>query len=145
MSMKNSNNTIGNRTRDLSACSAVPQLTASPRAPLFEEWEDNSKSGMMIKNDSHNQERTNPVASSPGRQDARSLGRHVAQETILFFLEVTPNIWGPSVSKFHHITLVVTKIFIWFLDYWKPCAPLEKKVVTRTFFLSSICICIAAT
>jgi hypothetical protein len=28
MSMKNSNDTIGNRTRDIPACSAVPQLTA---------------------------------------------------------------------------------------------------------------------
>jgi len=34
-SMKNSNDTIGNRTRDLAACSAVPQLTASPRAKLY--------------------------------------------------------------------------------------------------------------
>jgi hypothetical protein len=33
MSMKNSNNTIGNRTRDFPACSAVPQPTAPPRAP----------------------------------------------------------------------------------------------------------------
>ena len=31
--MKNSNDTIGNRTRDLSACSAVPQPNAPPRAP----------------------------------------------------------------------------------------------------------------
>ena len=31
--MKNSNDTIGNRTRDLSACSAEPQPTAPPRAP----------------------------------------------------------------------------------------------------------------
>ena len=31
--MKNSNDTIGNRTRDLPACSAVPQPTALPRAP----------------------------------------------------------------------------------------------------------------
>ena len=30
--MKNSNDTIGNRTRDLSACSAVPYPTAPPRA-----------------------------------------------------------------------------------------------------------------
>ena len=30
--MKNSNDTIGNRTRDLPACSAVPQPTALPRA-----------------------------------------------------------------------------------------------------------------
>ena len=32
MSMKKSNDTIGNRTRDLSACTAVPQPTALPRA-----------------------------------------------------------------------------------------------------------------
>jgi hypothetical protein len=31
--MKNSNDTIGNRTRELPACSAVPQPTAPPRAP----------------------------------------------------------------------------------------------------------------
>ena len=31
--MKNSNDTIGNRTRDLPACSAVPQPTAPPCAP----------------------------------------------------------------------------------------------------------------
>jgi len=33
MSMKNSNDTIGNRTRDLPTCSVVPQPTALPRAP----------------------------------------------------------------------------------------------------------------
>jgi hypothetical protein len=33
MSTKNSNDTIRNRTRDLPACSAVPQPTAPPRAP----------------------------------------------------------------------------------------------------------------
>jgi hypothetical protein len=30
--MKKSNDTIGNRTRDLPACNAVPQPTAPPRA-----------------------------------------------------------------------------------------------------------------
>jgi len=33
MSIKNSNDTIGNRTRYLPACSAVPQPTAPPRTP----------------------------------------------------------------------------------------------------------------
>ena len=33
--MKNSNDTIGNRTRDLPACSAVPQPTAPPHIPCF--------------------------------------------------------------------------------------------------------------
>jgi hypothetical protein len=32
--MKNSNDTIGNRTRDLPACSAVPKPTEPPRAQL---------------------------------------------------------------------------------------------------------------
>jgi hypothetical protein len=34
ISMKNSNDTIGNRTRDLPACSAVPQPTAPPRSAI---------------------------------------------------------------------------------------------------------------
>jgi len=33
MSMEDSYNTIGNRTRDLPTCSAVPQPTAPPRTP----------------------------------------------------------------------------------------------------------------
>jgi len=33
MSMKNSNDTIGNQTRDLPACSVVTQPTAPPRDP----------------------------------------------------------------------------------------------------------------
>jgi len=35
--MKKSNDTIGNRTRDLLACSVVPQPTAPPRAPHCED------------------------------------------------------------------------------------------------------------
>jgi len=34
MSMKNSDDTIGNRTRDLPACSAVSQPTPPPGAPV---------------------------------------------------------------------------------------------------------------
>jgi len=34
MPMKNSNDTIGNQTRDIPACSAVPGPTAPPRAPI---------------------------------------------------------------------------------------------------------------
>ena len=40
MSMKNFNDAIGNRTRDLPACSAVPQPTAPPRASVIENWWD---------------------------------------------------------------------------------------------------------
>jgi hypothetical protein len=34
--MNNFSDTIGNRTRELSTCSTVPQLTASPLTPLNE-------------------------------------------------------------------------------------------------------------
>ena len=34
MSMKNSNDTIGNQTRDLLTCSAVPQPTAPPHTHI---------------------------------------------------------------------------------------------------------------
>jgi hypothetical protein len=40
MSMKKSNDTIGNGTRDLLACSAVPQPTAPPSAPRPSQWLD---------------------------------------------------------------------------------------------------------
>jgi hypothetical protein len=33
MSMKHAKDTIGNRTRDIPVCIAVPQATAPPRAP----------------------------------------------------------------------------------------------------------------
>ena len=36
--MKNSSDAIGNRTRDLLACSTVPQPTAPPRAPKIVLW-----------------------------------------------------------------------------------------------------------
>jgi len=35
MSKKNSNDLIGNRTRDLPACSAVPQPTSPSHAPKY--------------------------------------------------------------------------------------------------------------
>ena len=43
MSMKNSNDTIGNRTRYLPSCSAVPQPTAPPRTPFYSVFYDNRK------------------------------------------------------------------------------------------------------
>ena len=36
MSMKNSNGIIGNRTRELSACSAKHQSTSPPRTPALQ-------------------------------------------------------------------------------------------------------------
>jgi hypothetical protein len=36
MSIKNTNDTIGYRTRELQACNAVPQPTAPPRIPEYQ-------------------------------------------------------------------------------------------------------------
>ena len=41
--MKNSNDTIGGRTRDLPACSAVPQPTAPPRALIMNDYKIQAK------------------------------------------------------------------------------------------------------
>jgi len=49
--VKNRNENIGNRTRDLQACSAVPQLTATPRAPYCQsvyEYVPNHKESTKI-------------------------------------------------------------------------------------------------
>jgi len=43
--MINSNDTIGNRTRDLQACSGVPQPTEPTRAP---KWIDLGENGVVI-------------------------------------------------------------------------------------------------
>jgi len=40
--MKKSNDIIGSRTRDLPACSAVPQPTAPPRAPTGKNFKTKS-------------------------------------------------------------------------------------------------------
>jgi len=46
MSMKNSNATIGIRTSDLPACSAVPEPNAPPRAPTQFGKAGNSRKGL---------------------------------------------------------------------------------------------------
>ena len=46
MSMKNSNGTIGYRTRDSPACSPVPRPTAPPRATLSHKQHDFRKSNL---------------------------------------------------------------------------------------------------
>ena len=49
ISMKNSNDTIGNRTRDLPACSAVLQPTAPPRAPSTYSSSSNLRLAPLLK------------------------------------------------------------------------------------------------
>ena len=48
--MKNSNESIGNLTRDLPICSAVPQPSASPRAPWKQVlgWNDKRRTEIII-------------------------------------------------------------------------------------------------
>ena len=43
ISKENSSDTIGNRTGDLPACSAVPQPTALPRAPTYKNMHSTNK------------------------------------------------------------------------------------------------------
>jgi hypothetical protein len=49
MSINNSNGTFGNRTRNLPACSAVPQPTAPPRAPMWNAmWRISSRKKLLV-------------------------------------------------------------------------------------------------
>jgi hypothetical protein len=50
MSMKNSSDSIGNRTRDLPACNTVPQPNATPRAPADKEMFINNFKISLIYN-----------------------------------------------------------------------------------------------
>jgi hypothetical protein len=59
--MKNSSDTIGNGTRDISACIAVPQPTAPPRAPQRGTYDK-----FMCKNNT-NYEEKNKGRSPPSR------------------------------------------------------------------------------
>jgi len=47
--MENSNDTIGNRTRELPTCSAVPQPTAPPRAPTEKKYEEKIMTHMWFR------------------------------------------------------------------------------------------------
>jgi len=47
--MKNSNDTIGNRTQDLPVCSVVPEPNAPPRAPcLKKNWSEVAVTPVVI-------------------------------------------------------------------------------------------------
>jgi hypothetical protein len=48
MSMKDSNDTIENRFRNLTVCSAVPQPNAPPRATVYRLYEVNIKKGLLF-------------------------------------------------------------------------------------------------
>ena len=53
MSMKNYSDTIGNRTRDLSACNAMPQPTAPPAAcPDYDDDDDDDNNNNNNNNNS---------------------------------------------------------------------------------------------
>ena len=51
--MTNTGDTIGNRTRDLPTCTAVPQATVPPRTPL-RSTVPNTKLGIRINKDKIN-------------------------------------------------------------------------------------------
>jgi len=46
--MKNSSDTIGNRTRDLPSCNAVPQTNATPRAPMNSAEQNSGEGGAEV-------------------------------------------------------------------------------------------------
>ena len=64
MSMKNSSDTIGNRTRDIPACSAVPQPAAPPRAPYIAGRTNLNERPVPRKGATHNKQKRKIYMSS---------------------------------------------------------------------------------
>lgn len=55
-------------------------------------------------------------------QVCTNLVYHVKE--VIKFPTVVPNICGFSVSNWHHVNLVISRILLWLLDFWKilhPC------------------------
>jgi hypothetical protein len=75
--MKNSNDIIRNRTRDLLACNAVPQPTAPPRAPRFFMDTDINRHSAPISTDNNSvkskHQRTDNISLSIFHQNIRGL------------------------------------------------------------------------
>jgi DNA replication protein DnaD len=57
--MKNSNDTIGNRTRDLPACRAVPQSSAPPHAPNNNKNKNNKNENNKEKQNNNKNNKNN--------------------------------------------------------------------------------------
>jgi hypothetical protein len=74
MSMKNSNDTIGNRTRALPVCSAVPQPTAPPRSPRTEWVETRNIREHGRRTTYRSREKHEPILV----HDLLSTGRHLS-------------------------------------------------------------------
>jgi len=68
MSMKNSIDTIGNQTRDLPTCSAVPQPTALPRAPRHERQRILLNNGTCVGRNCRNAASCNSCHSQWGKE-----------------------------------------------------------------------------
>ena len=52
--------------------------------------------------------------------------RQVARATK--FCTVAPNICRPAVWNLLHVTLLATRIWRWFVGFWKICAPLPEHI-----------------
>ena len=108
---KNSSDTIGNRTRDLPAFSAVPQLTAPPRAPLCK------VSSCNLKDGTQNLEEETAAFFSLRFTLLMVLSRYLSRYLI-----------------FHCISYCIYRAHDWILRYWLrffPCFFLSCKADAR--------------
>jgi len=88
--MKNSNDTIGNRNRDLPACSAVPQPTAPPPAPgLYSNIEYYTKNIHQIKKAPRSREYSS-VSANDGNISATRVLKSRAS-TVVSSIETLPS------------------------------------------------------
>jgi hypothetical protein len=133
MSMKSSNDTIGSRTRNLPACSTVPQPTTPPRPSPSTLLSSSLGPGIP----SADTERAPGIFA--GYKTYMRITLHAtsaySEETLLYSKGVqipvaratgsftfAPNICGSVVRNLLHIILTVPRILKYFLDFWKKFA-----------------------
>ena len=129
MSIKNSIDTIGDRTRDLPTCSAVPQLTALPCVPSIQGTPVNS-TGLEVDSPNTDQVRMR----NPG-------------EFVEIFWRITRSVckvrtrWGPKLLKNDFTTYFICKSLVYLLcssgqiETWKVFNHLQSK--RRLFYLKT--------
>ena len=116
MSMKNSSDTIGNRTRDLPPCSAVSQPTVPPRVPTKKEKEYQYYCHKATYINLHKYRKLNNTIRMP-----LQLTRFIDSVIFTYPFPILRNLSPHSINTNLHIFLSLSYSFLLLVGSWLPC------------------------
>jgi len=121
MLMKNSNDTIENRTRNLPTSSAVPEPTAQPRTKslckTFKQLIQSTWNQLFTARKTHFLYITKTKWLSVLKEGYTNPRRRVAVATKL--PTVATNVRWSSLRNLLHLTLLASRMFWWLMDFWR--------------------------